>query len=83
MRIQRKEQKILKKRKIAVGQGVGAQGGTLSTFSFTPLQGMELVNPDNAVRARAAAAAAGAAGGAAAGADSYFASTGTFSMIRR
>ena len=43
-----KEQKILKKREFnrIPGGGSGATSGLASSLAMTPLQGMELINPD-------------------------------------
>ena len=78
-----------KRRRLLVGQagaGGAAAGGTLSSFSFTPVQGIELGTP-HAPRGGAAAAAAAAAGGGAGtgagagavGGEGYFSGTGAFS----
>ena len=77
VRLVRKDQpKLVKKHKGAAAQASthgGGTGGVSSSLAFTPLAGIELVNPAAAAeRARKAAAA-----------DGYFSSTGTFTQIRR
>lgn len=57
--------------------GAGAVSGLASSLAFTPVQGIELVDP-----ARAAAAAAAAADKARGGTESYFSSLGGFKSAR-
>ena len=73
MRVERKEQKITKKRKVAsnAGGGSGATSGLASSLVFTPHQGMELVNPQ-AAQERVKKAN-----------EKYFNDSGTFSKIQK
>lgn len=80
LRIERKEQKIVsKKRKFEqtqsgyLGGSSGATGGMASSMAFTPGQGLALYNPA-AAQARAAKASESAG---------YFSSTGSFSVIKK
>ena len=79
MRIERKEQKIVtKKRKPEhsgggyLGGSSGATGGLASSLAFTGTQGLNLLNP---AAARERAQRTSESGG-------YFAATGSFSTIR-
>eukprot|EP00742_Colponemidia_sp_Colp-10_P004566 GILJ01004873.1.p1 GENE.GILJ01004873.1~~GILJ01004873.1.p1 ORF type:complete len:472 (+),score=60.90 GILJ01004873.1:38-1453(+) len=69
IRVQVKEQKhlLVKKRP---SQSSGATSGLSSSIVFTPVQGLELVNPDAQRRVKEAN-------------DNYFSATGTFSQISR
>ena len=60
-----------------VGGGAGSVSGLASSLAFTPVQGIELVDP-----ARAVAAAAAAADKARGGTESYFSSLGGFKSAR-
>eukprot|EP01138_Halocafeteria_seosinensis_P010916 gb/GECG01011149.1/.p1 GENE.gb/GECG01011149.1/~~gb/GECG01011149.1/.p1 ORF type:complete len:496 (+),score=100.58 gb/GECG01011149.1/:1-1488(+) len=73
MRVERKEQKITKKRKVAsnAGGSSGATSGLASSLVFTPHQGMELVNPQ-AAQERVKKAN-----------EKYFNDSGTFSKIQK
>ena len=68
MRVSAKEQKLLseknKKRANAAG-GSGATNGLASSLAFTPVQGIELVNPN-------------AAGDSKEGTETYFTKTAAF-----
>ena len=48
VRVKAANQKILKKRRVDAGAASAATHGLASTIAFTPVQGMELVNPDAA-----------------------------------
>jgi hypothetical protein len=79
LKLERKEQRILKRRKLyesggGPGGSSGATGGAASSLVFTPAQGIALANP--AAAAERAAKTAGDASG-------YFSATGTFSQVRR
>lgn len=74
LRIEQKPQKNVFKRQRMAMQANAAKGGTLSTFAFTPVQGIELVNPQLANTKEKTKSGT---------ATDYFSSTGTFSMIRK
>lgn len=74
LRIEQKPQKNVFKRQRMAMQANAAKGGTLSTFAFTPVQGIELVNPQLANAKEKTKSGT---------ATDYFSSTGTFSMIRK
>lgn len=70
MRLERKDQKILKKRRVAnVGGSSGATSGMASSLAFTPHQGIELLNPEAAAEKIRRAN------------DKYFSETGTFTQV--
>lgn len=82
LRLERRDQKIVKKMKFAhqssggggyLGGSSGATGGMASSMAFTPSQGLALLNPAaQAARQKAASEAAG-----------YFSATGSFSVVRK
>ena len=80
MRIERKDQKIVnKKRKLEnsgggyLGGSSGATGGLASSLAFTGTQGLNLLNPSAATeRAQRTTESGG-----------YFSQTGTFSSVRK
>jgi U4/U6 small nuclear ribonucleoprotein PRP31 len=69
-----------KKRRLGIGQG-GVGGGTLSSFAFTPVQGIELVNPEG--RGAGAGTSVSRAGGGGGAGGSYFDASGAFSTVVR
>jgi U4/U6 small nuclear ribonucleoprotein PRP31 len=72
LRLERKEQKIVKKKKlVGIHAGSsGATGGVASSLAFTPSQGIELINPGRKPDA----------GGEKSG---YFSTIGSFSVMRK